>query len=70
MEIDVAFTMAEQASFFAIQAAAREIATKCVLGADHLGGVTFIGAQRGLKVEVMGAGGWAPPGRRVGGSSS
>ncbi|KAI4201355.1 MAG: hypothetical protein LQ350_003274 [Teloschistes chrysophthalmus] len=70
VEIDVAFTMAEQASFLAIQAAAREIATKCVLGAHHLGGVTLIGALGGLKVEVLGDDGWAPPGRRVGGSSS
>ncbi|KAL8664533.1 MAG: hypothetical protein Q9202_002942 [Teloschistes flavicans] len=70
VEIDVAFTLADQASLLAIQDAAREIATKCVLGSHHLGGVTFIGTNGALKVEIMGAEGWAPPGRRVGASSS
>lgn len=44
----------EQSSLLEIQAAARAILMNCVLGADHLGGTTLIGASGGLAVEILG----------------
>lgn len=44
----------EKASLTEIQATARAIMMKCVLGEDHLGGMTSIGAKGNLQVQILG----------------
>ncbi|KAL8729339.1 MAG: hypothetical protein Q9166_004836 [cf. Caloplaca sp. 2 TL-2023] len=52
--IDVPYAVEEEASLTEIQAAARSIMMKCVLGGEHLGGFTFIGRRGGLLVKIIG----------------
>ncbi|KAL8772269.1 MAG: hypothetical protein Q9209_002481 [Squamulea sp. 1 TL-2023] len=52
--IDVPHDAVEDASLMEIQAAARTVMMKCVLGEDHLGGFTYIGRSGSLLVEVLG----------------
>ncbi|KAI4178517.1 MAG: hypothetical protein LQ346_007420 [Caloplaca aetnensis] len=54
VSIDVPMAPAEKASLVEIQATARVIQMKCVLGADHLGGMTLIGKTGNMLVEILG----------------
>ena len=54
MHIDVPHVVAEMASLTEIQAAARAISIKCVLGNEHLGGFTFVGLNNELLVSIHG----------------
>lgn len=56
VDIDVPLDGSEVASLTEIQAAARNVLMKCVLGDQHLGGVTVIGNREGLLVSVLGDG--------------
>ncbi|KAL9593315.1 MAG: hypothetical protein Q9219_007608, partial [cf. Caloplaca sp. 3 TL-2023] len=48
VEIDVPSAAAEQSNLLEIQATARAILMKCVLGEQRLGGMTVIGSHGGL----------------------
>ncbi|KAL8626433.1 hypothetical protein Q9189_007877 [Teloschistes chrysophthalmus] len=52
--IDVRYEAFEKASLTEIQATARAIMMKCVLGEDHLGGMTAIGQKGNMQVQVLG----------------
>lgn len=54
VHIDVPYAVAEMASLTEIQAAARAISIKCVLGNEHLGGFTFVGMNNELLVSIHG----------------
>ncbi|KAL8898099.1 MAG: hypothetical protein Q9207_006875 [Kuettlingeria erythrocarpa] len=54
VSIDVPMAAAEKASLVEIQATARLIQMKCVLGEEHLGGMTLIGKTGNMVVEVLG----------------
>ncbi|KAL8748458.1 MAG: hypothetical protein Q9184_007290, partial [Pyrenodesmia sp. 2 TL-2023] len=54
VSIDVPAAPAEEASLVEIQATARVIEMKCVLGGNHLGGMTFIGKTGNMLVEILG----------------
>lgn len=54
VHIDVPMAVVEMASLTEIQAAARAIAIKCVLGSWHLGGFTFVGLKNELVVSIHG----------------
>ncbi|KAL8645100.1 MAG: hypothetical protein Q9210_006895 [Variospora velana] len=52
--IDVPIAPAEMASLQEIKATADAILMKCVLGEDHLGGMTMIGERGLMIVEILG----------------
>ncbi|KAL8638963.1 MAG: hypothetical protein Q9228_003938 [Teloschistes exilis] len=56
VEVDVRYEAFEKASLTEIQATARAIMMKCVLGEDHLGGMTAIGVKGNMQVQVLGYG--------------
>ena len=56
--IDVPTTLMEESNLLEIQATARAILMKCVLGSHHLGGMTFIGKRGGLSVQIIGRDIW------------
>ncbi|KAL8843398.1 MAG: hypothetical protein Q9176_002011 [Flavoplaca citrina] len=53
VHIDVPGAVVEMASLIEIQAAARVIAIKCVLGQERLGGFTFVGMSNQLLVSIQ-----------------
>ncbi|KAL8688010.1 MAG: hypothetical protein Q9218_005973 [Villophora microphyllina] len=54
VDIDVRFRSFDKASLTEIQATARSIVMKCVLGNDKLGGTTTIGQNGNIQVTVLG----------------
>ncbi|KAL8696026.1 MAG: hypothetical protein Q9201_007859 [Fulgogasparrea decipioides] len=52
VQIDVPYAQVDEASLNEIQATARAIMMRCVLGEDHLGGFTTTGKGGGVHVEV------------------
>ncbi|KAL8723845.1 MAG: hypothetical protein Q9181_007141 [Wetmoreana brouardii] len=55
VQIDVPYAHTDEASLNEVQATARAIMMRCVLGADHLGGFTTTGIRGQVRVEVNGA---------------